>query len=454
MKCFHIMLLAFSLTGLLALDVPSHQESENFSFVPAGGEQGKRREQVMQELSKHPYPNTGAWCFVGKALASYWVGEAVEGDRAISNLKQEMQRLQSVGDEDGFHWQAFQIARILFLFGREGAFVPGRMSAEAEKTARQLLWTWLEPRARAVLVEPSKDWWVWGSENHHLQAWFSMWGALKLFTSDPDYAKRTFPDGSTPSQLKRGFDEYFKRWIRNRSTRGLFVECNSGYAKYSLSGFYNFVDFSDDPELRLLAKNFLDLCWAQWALEQVDGNRAGSRHRSYPGAPSIEETGAGSELAWYHFGTGKQSVHPATWCTATSSYVPPALVSEVVKRRRELGAYQITSRQPGLADPALSGSLNYVDDPKYPFYKPKGIYKLDPYCRSILRRTYAAPGFILGATMVRALPQAAWTAISSQNRWDGVVFSGTGAPRIFVQPQKPTQGYFTMPNGPSWIKVY
>jgi hypothetical protein len=331
--------------------------------------------------------------------------------------------------------------RILELFGSRGNYAPHRMGTPAEEAAKQLIWTWLEPRARLVLVDPSKDWWVWGSENHHLQAWFSMWGALNLFANDPEYRGHIFADGSTVPQLKLAFDDYFKRWIHNRATRGLFVECGSPtYLKYSFSGFYNFVDFSDDPDLRRLAKEFLDLCWTQWALEQIDGVRAGSRHRSYPGLPSMQG-GACDELAWYHFGIGPaHSKHPSVLCTVTSSYAPPAFVDEIVRNRSQLGTYEITSRQPGLADPSIKGPANYVNDPQYPFYVKQGLYTLDPQCRSILRKTYATPGFILGTTMVAALPQPAWTAISSQNRWDGVIFSGPGSPRIYIQPNPPAKG--------------
>ncbi|MCX6967287.1 MAG: hypothetical protein NTZ46_05805 [Verrucomicrobia bacterium] len=433
-----LLILACSLSGLsmCAADAPLAKPP----FTPAVGAQGQRREEVMKELAKNPYPKTGGWHFVGKALASYWVGKSADGDAAILAMKSQAEDAGGGGEEMGFHWKAFQIARIVFLFGREGVFAPGRMSPEAEKTAKELLWAWLEPRGRAVLVEPSKDWWIWGSENHHLQAWFSMWGALSVLDRDPAYVGRIFADGMTLPQLKKGCNEYFKRWIRNRATRGLFVECGSTYAKYSLSGFYNFVDFADDPELRGLAKQFLDLCWTQWALEQIDGMRAGSRHRIYPGEGS-ERQGAATETAAYHFGgIGKNSMHPSVWCAATSSYTPPALVQEIVHRRAELGNYQITSRQPGLLDASSPAVENFVEDPKYPMYQPGGITKLDPACPSMLRRTYATPGFILGATMLPALPFTAWAAISSQNRWDGVLFTGKDSPRIFVQPKRPAKG--------------
>jgi len=412
------------------------------AFVPAAGEQSKRREAAMKSLCRKPFPKDGGWFYVGQALANYWTGNAAKGDEAIMDLASRKVEREQEGADSGFHWQAYQVARIILLFGQNGAYAPGRMSPEAEKAAKQVLWTWLEPRARAALVEPDKDWWIWGSENHHLQMWGSMWGLLNVFARDPEYSGRKFRDGSTVPQLKKAFDEYFKRWLRERATRGLFVECGSPtYAKYSLGVMYNFVDFSDDPDLARLATNFLDLCWAQWALEQIDGKRGGSRHRCYPGDPAILESADGG-LTWFHFGVGEPSVHPGTWCTATSSYAPPQLVSDIARERPKLGAYQITSRQPGLADAGIPKSVQYGSDPKDALFQVQGNYHLDPNCGSLLRKTYATPDFILGASMVPALKQNAWTSISSQNRWDGVLFAGPRSLRIFVQPQKAPKGSY------------
>jgi len=42
--------------------------------------------------------------------------------------------------------------------------------------------------------------------------------------------------------------------------------------------------------------------------------------------------------------------------------------------------------------------------------------------------------------MVEARPREDWTAISSQNRWEGVIFAGHLTARIFVQPLQPARG--------------
>jgi hypothetical protein len=411
-------------------------------FVPAGGEQGTRRDPLMHRLDEHPYPaEPDATHFVGQALGAYWIGDARTGDDAIAGLIKVVKPGLDDPDakDEGFHWQAYKLERIVLLFGEHGRYQPGRMSKTAEDGARTLLWDWLAPRARKVLVAPEHDYWLWGSENHHLQAWFSMWGALVMFADDPSYATRKFGDGSTPAELKPLFDAYFRRWIRNRASRGLFAENNSPtYVKYSLGGFYNLVDFSDDRDLREAARSFLDLVWAQWALEQVDGYRAGSRHRSYEEGAS--ETGSmGGADAWYLLGSGqpedKNTAHPSGWCGATTSYTPLPLISEIQARRRELGTYVIRSRQPGLVDPHAPRLANYVDDKTYRLYQPTGVYTLDPQCRSLVRETYASPEFILGTSMIPAKTETPFAAVSAQNRWEGVMFSGSGGARIFMQPQ-------------------
>ena len=442
MSPFRSLLIAILVLRMVGGDAAWAEVPGNASFAPTSGEQGKRRDLLMDRLHQRPYPESGPWHFVGQALGSYWVGDSAAGNAAIDALAgQAVAPETAAGEESGFHWQAFQIARIVLLFGARGSYRPGVMAAQEERLAKGLLWAWVEPRARRVLTDVDKDWWVWGSENHHLQAWISLWSSLVVFDGDPDYATRKFADGSTVPELKKAFDEYFKRWVRNRATRGLFVECNSPtYAKYSLSALYNLVDFADDSELRRLTVQFLDLTWAQWALEQIDGVRGGSRHRCYQGDGSVLGATA-ANLAWIHFGLGEaRSAHPSTWCTATSGYAPPDLVARIVHERASLGPYEIDSRQPGLADPAAPAGANYVDDPKYPFFVKQGVYTLDPACRSLLRRTYATESFVIGCTMLPALPLARWTSISSQNRWDGILLAGPGTPRIFVQPLKPETG--------------
>ena len=89
-----------------------------------------------------------------------------------------------------------------------------------------------------------RDFWVWGSENHHAQAWSSFWVPPRYSPAIPTTgggATRTGPRRPTWPRL---FSEYFIRYARHRAATGLLVECNSDYNKYTLGGWYNMADFA------------------------------------------------------------------------------------------------------------------------------------------------------------------------------------------------------------------
>jgi len=74
--------------------------------------------------------------------------------------------------------------------------------------------------------------------------------------------------------MAQAFNDYYKRFTRERAGKGLLVECASGYNKWTLNSWYNIADFSRDPVTRQRMKMFLDLYWADWAIEQIDAVRA------------------------------------------------------------------------------------------------------------------------------------------------------------------------------------
>jgi len=65
--------------------------------------------------------------------------------------------------------------------------------------------------------------------------------------------------------------------------------------------------------------------------------------------------------------------------------------------------------------------------------KPPG-YRLRTDTGGILRYSYCTPDFILGTLMTEARPDGDWAKISSQNRWQGVIFAATPMPGSFRFP--------------------
>lgn len=427
-------ILLFSLIALLLAPARAAE-------TPAGDGQAARRDQMLRAQAAKPYPGTGCWHDEDLALAAYWLNEHADTADAAILHEQEKEFSASLKGGD-FHWHAYILERIYFLFARDSKHFPGRMSPAAEKALLEMLWQWAGPRCRLEMTQPGRDWWTWGSENHHAQAWSSFWGAAQIFARHPDYQNRRYADGTAPAAMAKGFTEYYKRFTRERAAKGLLVECNSGYNKYTLGGWYNIADFSDDPVLRRRMGMLLELFWADWACDQIDGVRGGSRHRCYPGTDST----AGSSMEgmiWYPFGLGKDgNKHPSVMCAATTFWRPSALVMELAHDAAGRGVYESVSRRPGLAQPRKEGDPipNYATDPKHPFFVAQGLYPLAPEGGGLLRYTYSTPDFVIGTSMVEARPREDWTSISSQNRWEGVIFAGSPTARIFTQALTPKRG--------------
>jgi hypothetical protein len=217
-----------------------------------------RRDTMLRAQHARPYPPDGCWHYEDLALAAYWLNErTADADKAI--LAEREKEFSASLKDGSFHWHAYILERIWFLFNQQSRHFPGRMNAEAEAALLDMLWQWAAPRCRLEMTLPERDWWTWGSENHHAQAWASFWGAAHIFARHANYKDRRYADGTTPAQMAAAFNSYFKRHARERAAKGLLVECNSGYNKYTLGGWYNLADFAEDPVLRRRFAMLLDL---------------------------------------------------------------------------------------------------------------------------------------------------------------------------------------------------
>ncbi len=392
-----------------------------------------RQEEVLQAQLASPYPSDGLWRHEDFALAAYGLNEqtTTADDELIACATNGL--YQASIDDDWFHWHAYLQERIYFLYSSRSDFFPGRMSTNAENAILGMLWDWASSRCDIDMASPDAISWYWGSENHHAQAWVSFWGAAQIFKDHPDYKNRTYADGSTPAQMAAAFDEYFKLYARELATKGLVVEVASPtYAKYILNTWYNLADFAEDPVLKERMGMLLDLYWADWAIEQIDGVRGGSRHRCYPGAYSIERSAAEGS-AWFHFGEGRpRSKHPGNMSAATTFWRPSRAVVGLALDSEGRGSYEYVSRRPGIKNssppaspPALAG----------------GTYTaMDRDGGHLLRTTWCTPDFVMGMSQVDLLTRDDWSNISSQNHWNGVVFGGHPTARIFTQPDEPPVG--------------
>jgi hypothetical protein len=347
-----------------------------------------------------------------------------EANRQLNELcKYFIANRDARNDADNFYWWTNQLVRSIKFYGREGSISPGRLLSQTEDAANDLMWLWVKEYSLLTETVIHPDYWfVKGSENHHLQGFTACWSFLGLLLQVPQYRDRSLDDGKSIAEHFAARTAFAKDYFTERAKRGLFVEAASGYNVVAIKGIYDFYDFSKDPELKRRAGLLLDLFWASWAQEQLDGVRGGGRARTYPTeSPSGDD--AYRRLAWFYLGMG-QPVTPARpdeMGFLTSTYRLPAIVTDLALDRQGRGVYEIRQWPLGLAVPGY-------DDPV------KG-YRLKIDAGGIYRYSYCTPDFIIGTLMFEARPQHDWTMISSQNRWQGAIFEGDIDARIYPVPQ-------------------
>lgn len=439
---------------------------------PSADSADARREQIMKDIVSRPFKNDGAMIStVPFALSAYWMNERLpEADAAV--IRVSSPELPGVGSQkdvqgkDHYHLQVYLLQRVYFLFNSRSEYFPGRMSKAAEDAVASNMWNWASVACKKEMTRPETMWWSGGSENIIGRAMASLWGAAQIFANHPDYCDRKYADGTTVPEMAKAFNDYYKHFLRERASKGLMVEVASGYNEWTLNAWYNIADFSPDPLTRQRMKMFLDLFWADYAIEQIDGVRGGSRHRCYPGGSSSAGRGGGSETAWNVFGWGQPSktLSPKNLGAATTFYRPSPIVDELVRSGAARGTYTYVSRRlgkgataeqvgkPKESVPDAKTTESEDSDEKGADGKPAKPVKdfktsddaktvsahadcTDPNGGNLLRATFCTPDFVMGTSMVPALPLSAWTAISSQNRWEGVIFAGHATARIFPQTQ-------------------
>jgi hypothetical protein len=378
----------------------------------------ERQEATLRAQVRKPFPKDGLWYVEWQLLAAYKFNEN------IPNFETELIKQRDAIVKEmphSMHWQVYILARIYNLYSSK-SHTP-KMSEDAEQALLDIMYAWIiqENEATKKIAHPEFVWKYWGSENHHLMMTSSIWGVANIFKNLPEYKNKKLKDGTTMAQMAKLMDEYYKLFFREKAMKGLFTEVAcAGYAKYTLNSMYNLYDFAEDKELKKLADMALNVYFADWAAEEINGVRGGSRHRAYPGRPSSYSSGS---LGNHFFGLGEASGHPAYMGPATTTWRPDRLITELALAQKARGTYESISRRPGLVKSTATGG------------------SLSPDGGNLLRYTYHTPQFIMGMSMVPAIDESRWAAISSQNRRNYITFANADkVATIHTQRFSPTRG--------------
>ncbi len=358
-------------------------------------------------------------------------------------------------DRDSFYWPADVLCRIVELFGRRGTVAPGRLPSAVEDRILDLMWLyakensyanslddvyavyrawrWNEHQQRgfpplpaSAEVPRSGTWDVLESENHHLMKVSTLWHFCKLLAADPAYRDRPFDDGLTASEHFAAWTAYAEQYLAQRARKGLFIEMgNCAYGVHTLKGIYNFHDFGGGL-LQERARMLLDLYFATWAQEQIDGVRGGGKSRVYASGNDRRGASRIGAFMWFYLGLGRPHGPAGELATvATSTYRLPLVVMDLILDVEGRGVYEIRDRAPGLAERGYHGNPHY---------------RLRTDLGGVVRTSFCTPEFIIGLPVIEARPSHEWTLISSQNTWRGVIFAGHNDARIVPQAYSPNHG--------------
>ncbi len=389
-----------------------------------------------------------SWSIVEFAHRCLYLNQQLDEANAalIENAQHYLDHPLDLHDRDSFHWHSEMLCRLLEFYGSRGSLAAGLITAEAEERIMESLWMYARRHSRLAgadlgpptgtrvggifdavdaELEKSRTWHVHESENHHCQGFSTCWHFAKLAKDNPAFASREYDDGHTVEEHYNAWTEYIKAYCLERAKKGLFIEMNNDrYNGHLLKGVYNFYDFASDETMKARVGALLDLYWATWAQEQFRGVLGGGKARLYPRAGSgYIDAGRsyGTSMAWFFLGIGDpQPAGSAILTTLTSRYRLPLVVIDLALDHGGRGVYEIHNRPLGLVEPG------YNNCPDYRLLTDTG---------GIHRYTYCTPEYIVGTAMSEAREHEDWAAISSQNRWHGVIFSGHRDARIVPYPQ-------------------
>ena len=365
------------------------------------------------------------------ALRCFYLNEQIdEANAAVEELcKFHVERPQTLLEIHSFPSFSLLLFRIYDMYGTGGTANAGLLKPQTEAVLLDTVWIWAKSQSKLADAEfeKSNTWDIENSENHHAQHITTAWAFTKMLKDAPKYKDLTFDDGFTASKHYEAWSEYFKHYLSERGKKGMEVEIASpSYNLATLKCVYNVYDFAEDAVLKQLAKNYIDLNWALWAQEQLDAVRGGGKTRCYPDS-SKGGNDFNRRAVWYYLGIGDAMFKHSEMLTfATSTYRMPQVIMDIALDYKGRGDYEINERRIGLVDPEFN-------DPHQ--------YRFKPEEGGIHRYSYCTPDFIIGTLMIPALPVDQWARISSQNRWQGVIFAGDTDARIYAQCETGESSY-------------
>ena len=402
------------------------QRSDSYFREQAGQPLKRAAKQPPLAKGRGNYTRAYSFSIVAFAARCFCLNEMLDEANAalVENARHYLDNPKDIIDRDSFHWHADIVMRLIDMYGPDGSAHPGRLTAETVAVCLEPISIYVKTSSKHNRPDhgETKTWEFHSTENHHAMDFTVQWHFSKLAKDRPEYKDMKLADGSTLAEYYGAWNDYIVTYCRERAKKGPCIEIMCvGYNSVLLKGLYNFRDFGE-PEVRRAAGMFLDLYWAYWAQEQLNGVDGGGKTR-IRGVKGFNHGAHGiAALGWFYFGIGeKPSSINAEINALLSDYEPPEVVAKIAHGSRDEDPYEVRQRAQGLGEQGV-GEAVMSDSMKQNKFRTDG--------GGIVRYTYCDPSFTTGTLMTEARPLEDWVAISAQNRWQGVVFADNPKARI------------------------
>ncbi|MEO0587050.1 MAG: hypothetical protein AAF078_05365 [Planctomycetota bacterium] len=390
--------------------------------------------EPLDRASKRPplrpgraeYTRGYSFSIVRFAARCFYLNEQIDEANAalVENAQHYLDHPKGIIDRDSFHWHADIVMRLIDMYGTNGSAHAGLLTPETEAICLEPIWIYV--KHSAIYNKPdhltTQAWDFLSTENHHAMDFTTQWHFARLAKDRPEYADQRLDGDVTLAELYRAWGDYMVVYARERAKKGTNIEIMCpGYNSVWLKGIYNFRDFGE-PEVRKSAEMLIDLYWAYWAQEQLNGIAGGGKTRIRGIKGFSGERHGIPTLGWLYFGVGRvPTIFMGELNAMLSDYEPPAIVAEIARSGLDDGPYEIRQRAQGLGQQGVSDAI--LKENSRP-----NVFRTDG--GGIVRYSYCDPAFIMGTLMHEPRPREDWVAISSQSRWQGVIFADAPGARI------------------------
>lgn len=357
------------------------------------------------------------------AMAALYAGKDIAGGNA--RMRNACARLAGADNKmtpkeaAEAKWHMRGMLRVYYLFHDKSDFFPGRLEPDVQAVMEELFFHYGCYKSAVERAQLKNIWHIQGSENHDMMDLSNVYLALQAVRKLDTYKDRKLPDGHTSAEHVAAWEKYYAQYCLERAKNGLFVEISPTYGKWFVGELVNMFDFAQDPVVKQRMEMLLHLTWADWAVDQLNGVRGGGKTRCYQGQYSQRS----DSDSWDRMARALFGLEPWHWnshgglstlALLTSRYELPDVVYDIALDKGDFEPFVYQSIRPAKTQ---GGE--------------KEIYVMDPKGAGILRYSYCTPESIMGSWMVDT--GAAYAAIHTQNRWQGVIFATGPDARVFPQ---------------------